>query len=470
MLTLQRKLIFALLGVLSMYSLAVAEEPTNPSPDWLKLDRVMAAADADAGGAASSVAGEPAGAGGGASAYPRLVPWVDYTGDLWHRAALTGDWGGVRQQLMDKGLRFDLSFIQVYQGNWAGGTEYWDPYQGNVRYGLRLDTGHAGLWPGGMLVIRGETRYGQSDMFSTGALLPVDTLSLYPKPGDDVTAVMDLYYMQFLSEWFGVLVGKMSPRDTNVFASDEVRQFMNAGLVFNPVLGTTLPLDFLTVGAIFRPTEWFMVTTIVLDSDGTATVSGFDTAFERGTTVYQIAELGVEPFGLPGHQRVGWTHSDKSRIQFEQTERDIIGSIITGSTAGLKRKDNDWSLFYDFDQYVYTVPGKKDQGIGLFGRFGVTSGEVNPIQSFYSIGVGGKGMIPTRDNDSFGIGYYYLDLSNKLPELIQRHSEDEKGIEIFYNIAVTPWLHITPDLQIIDPARSNVDTTVVAGVRVVMDF
>jgi porin len=79
-------------------------------------------------------------------------------------------------------------------------------------------------------------------------------------------------------------------------------------------------------------------------------------------------------------------------------------------------------------------------------------------------------MIPTRDNDSFGIGYYYLDLSNSLPEAIQRRSEDEKGIEIFYNIAVTPWLHITPDLQIIDPARSNVDTTVVAGVRVVMDF
>ena len=29
---------------------------------------------------------------------------MDYTGDLWRRAALTGDWGGVRQDLMDKGV------------------------------------------------------------------------------------------------------------------------------------------------------------------------------------------------------------------------------------------------------------------------------------------------------------------------------------------------------------------------------
>lgn len=31
---------------------------------------------------------------------PRLVPWLDYTGGLWHSAGLTGDWFGSRQQLM----------------------------------------------------------------------------------------------------------------------------------------------------------------------------------------------------------------------------------------------------------------------------------------------------------------------------------------------------------------------------------
>ncbi|MFI5340142.1 MAG: carbohydrate porin [Candidatus Methylomirabilales bacterium] len=174
--------------------------------------------------------------------------------------------------------------------------------------------------------------------------------------------------------------------------------------------------------------------------------------------------------------------SDKSRIQFEQTPRSLIGAIITGSTAGLQRKSSDWSFLYDFDQYLYTVPGKPEQGFGLFGRIGVTDGEVNPVQQFYSIGLGGKGLIPGRDRDTFGIGYYYLVLSDKLPQLIQRVTRNEQGVELYYNVAVTPWLHITPDIQIISPTRKSVDitivppsqksvnTTVVAGLRVKMDF
>jgi porin len=67
---------------------------------------------------------------------------------------------------------------------------------------------------------------------------------------------------------------------------------------------------------------------------------------------------------------VGWSWSDKSRIQFEQSPRDVIHAILTGSTAGLKREGSDWAIMYDFDQYFYKVPDTKDRGIGLFGRLG----------------------------------------------------------------------------------------------------
>ncbi|HHT9111576.1 MAG TPA: carbohydrate porin, partial [Candidatus Brocadiaceae bacterium] len=122
------------------------------------------------------------------------------------------------------------------------------------------------------------------------------------------------------------------------------------------------------------------------------------------------------------------------------------------------------------DQYVYTVPGKQNQGFGLFSRFGLTDGEVNPVQEFYSIGLSGKGMISGRDNDSFGVGYYYLAISDKLPRIIERRTQDEQGMELYYNVAINPWLHITPDLQVIEPVSKNVDTTVVAGVRMKIDF
>ena len=60
--------------------------------------------------------------------------------------------------------------------------------------------------------------------------------------------------------------------------------------------------------------------------------------------------------------------------------------------------------------------------------------------------------------------------NSQLPQALKDGAHDEQGVELYYNIAVNPWLHITPNLQVIDPADKSVDTTVVAGVRVKMDF
>ena len=63
------------------------------------------------------------------------LTWT-YSGDLWHRPALTGDWGGARQKLMDKGVRFNMNLTQTYQGNVAGGKINRGYYQGGLRYEL----------------------------------------------------------------------------------------------------------------------------------------------------------------------------------------------------------------------------------------------------------------------------------------------------------------------------------------------
>ena len=42
---------------------------------------------------------------------------------------------------------------------------------------------------------------------------------------------------------------------------------------------------------------------------------------------------------------------------------------------------------------------------------------------------------------------------------------DEVGGDLFYNPAVTPWLHVTLDAQIIDSALPRAATARVLGVR-----
>jgi porin len=144
---------------------------------------------------------------------------------------------------------------------------------------------------------------------------------------------------------------------------------------------------------------------------------------------------------------------------------------LAGGPDDPETRPDDWALWYNFDQYVYTEKDDPTQGIGLFGRFGWSTGKSNPIEAFYSIGVGGKGILPERDNDTFGVGYYFTDISDNLPAILNVSAE--QGVELYYNIEITPWLHIAPDLQVIvDPGGGfgDRDTAIVYGMRAQMSF
>jgi len=61
--------------------------------------------------------------------------------------------------------------------------------------------------------------------------------------------------------------------------------------------------------------------------------------------------------------------------------------------------------------------------------------------------------------DEFGVGYYYIDVSNPQFTGLLADREllrDEYGVEAYYNIALTPWMKLTPDIQIIRPAQKDV--------------
>jgi porin len=128
------------------------------------------------------------------------------------------------------------------------------------------------------------------------------------------------------------------------------------------------------------------------------------------------------------------------------------------------RHDGSWAFLYNFDQYVYQPDKGVDRGLGLFGRFGASDGVANPLHYFYSIGVGGKGMIPNRPRDEFGIGYFYGD-AGETQILTTLGFRDTQGFEAYYKFYVTPWAQLTPDIQVIRPSQQQVDTAVVLGFR-----
>src|SRR5688572_13384709 len=270
---------------------------------------------------------------GGGMAGAQLPQLENYSGDLWSRPALTGDWGGLRNTLAAKGVNLDVDLVQSLQGLNSGGLaadSVLYRYGGHAEYLLNVDTGKLGLWPGGFLRLKGESQFGsylRGD--DTGTLLPTDAAALYPLPFDEETTLTSVVFTQFLAKWFGLYLGKIDTfsGDANAFAHEWKTQFMSTGLGPNPVTFTTVPYSTLGAGVLLLPKDSVLVNFSVLSPDGTADSAGFDELYEEGIVLAGELRVGIKPFGLPGHQLIGGTWSSKTFNTLQQDPRLLLTII-----------------------------------------------------------------------------------------------------------------------------------------------
>ncbi len=392
-----------------------------------------------------------------------------YSGDFLTRSTFTGDFNGDRNALAAKGVTFDASLTQIEQGVVSGGKNGSWEYGGRGDVTGLLDTGKLGLWPGGFLTAELEGNWSNSVNGKTGALSPVNENQLFPLPTGDNVALPALNFVQFLSHYGGVVVGKFDVMnaDDNEFAHGKYgkgdTQFLNTALNVN-LVALVAPYSTLGTGVIILPTKdpnQAIVNFSVLSATGKASATGFDNL--NGAIFAGEGRVRTDFLGLTGHQLVGAMYSNKQYTSIDQRLDFVTRNVI--QNRPLEKTDGTWAVYYNFDQFLYETDKSAGKGIGLFGRFGASEGNASPAQYIYSLGVGGKGLIPSRDLDRFGIGYYYMSVSNPTLQAQSRLGEtlfgtnsflrDEWGFEAFYNIALTPWLLPTPDVQVIGPTQKH---------------
>jgi len=287
-------------------------------------------------------------------------------------------------------------------------------------------------------------------------------------------------FTQFLSHYMGLYIGKLDTMsgDMNEFAhgkGDE--QFMNLAFNLNPTLLMTVPYSPLGAGVILLPTQdpnAALINLGVLSATGEAYTTGFDSLNSDSMSFSAEGRLRTDFFGLTGHQLLGGVYSNKNHTSLDQR-------LIPLFTGNIEEKTDCWSVYYNFDQYLYEFKKGSGRGIGIFGRIGSSDGNPSPVHHFYSLGIGGKGVMESRPVDRFGIGWFYIDISNPTitgPFETRSFLRDEQGFEAYYSIAMTPWALLTPDIQIVRPAqekrisrdREDVDTNVVLALRLQLIF
>ncbi len=430
-------------------------------------------------------------------------------GPLLDRPRLTGDWGGFRDEMGKSGVTLDVDLTQVGQRVAGGGREEAGKYSGLFEYTLNLNSQKMGLWPGGFLTVQGMTNYGTNVGYASGAIIPANITALFPEPGQTSTGLMNASFTQFLSQNFGVAIGKLSALggDANAFAHDYHSQFLNAGLNFNMALDL-FPFTSYGAAMVYVPWDKATLSFSVIDPQGSAENNNLTNLFQNGVVLGTEGRTEVKIGNLVGHQLMGFVWSNATRLALEQSPLNTLKLIREGHFPWLNdlapiidyldkyfpdieparppnKENSTWTFYYNFDQYLWSPPGSSDKGIGIFGRFGAADDKTSPVKYAFNLGLSGKGIVPGRPSDQFGIGWSRVKISGNLMPFLRKEIDigldHEDTLEMYYNAAITPAVGLAFDFQITNPATKkfvnpsnlrleNMDTAYILGLRLYMRF
>lgn len=380
---------------------------------------------------------------------------------------LLGDGFGLRPSWEERGLSFYVSSTQFEQGVTAGGFRQAFRWGSKFDMLAHLDSGKLGLWEGGAFDLFAESRLGQSVDGFAGAFSPTNLAMFFPVPDEQITAITGLKFTQAITERSGIFFGKLNALngDREKFLKYPLTsRFLNAAFNFNLALDR-YPYSAPGAGFYLAPERGPALAFLVLDSYNSPRTSGFENLGRNGVFLYAEAKQSTEIFGLPGRQILAGLYGTGSFTDLAPAS--FVGLPQTAAIAA--KKAGTWTLLWNVEQRLWVDPDDPDRGLGLYIQTGLGDGNPNPIRGFLSAALCGNSPLPGREGDLYGVGFYNLGLSTQakrqLPGL-----RDERGVELFYNLRIAPGCHLTPDLQVLRPGLAPVDTALLFGVRLKLDF
>jgi porin len=426
-------------------------------------------------------------------AAPELTPVSDYTGDFWHRSTLFGDLGGWRTRAYDDGLTLDAQLTQVYQGVVSGGSadgKGHGQYNGLFEANASMDTAKAGLWSGGLFYLTEQTSFGHPLKNQPGNLSPVNATALWPKSYQDSSVLMEYYLAQALPLNTVAIVGRLDPSnflDQNSFSDTSDNQFLNVSMNSNPLFGRFLTYS--TYAALFMT----KVTEGLTLEYGAWTPNSQPGEYGGNWNDYGIAmipHLTYHAFNHAGMIQVIGAYTSKDAVDVSNPR--FVPGAINGNPP---TKSDNWIVELAGEQYFWEpegalVPkaegGRKEDyqvatkdfgadqpGMGIFYRFSYTPADRSAYDVYLSGGLGGRGVIPGRPYDRFGVGSYWLKESSDFKDqpVVATTLQNEVGLEAFYNFAITPYVQLSLDAQwIAMSGKQSSDNTVILGTRLNIRF
>jgi len=390
---------------------------------------------------------------------------------FWEQDKLTGNWWGFRDTLAEHGVMLESSVTQFYQGATSGGNEQMGRYGGKWDVYLILDSERMGLWKGGNLLVHGvDWQFGQNANLDAVGLAPVNGNLTTPLPTKPAFALTNLLFSQKLPYDFSFLVGRTNLMDVWSLLYPNygrgVDGFMNLSLLLPLNAVPSVPIISNTAGFLHGGAKGINAGFLVMESQNSPTTVGLD--FPNGVTLVGLARYNSNFFDLPGTQTLLGSYATGSYTSFDDAGWVITptGGVIPGKQSGT------WMVTYIGEQRYWMHPHNEKRYAQVTGRVGYSSEDTSPFGVTAALSTEAVGVWDARPADRMGVGYFFNGLSGDYKSLLAPVDplQNIHGGEIYYNVELTPWFHVTGDLQVILPATRANETAVVLGVRAKVDL
>ena len=398
--------------------------------------------------------------------------------DIWTRSKLTGDWGGLRTYLTDHGIGIEIRLAQFGQWVTSGGIDTNGEYGGKVDYRLNVDaTKLFGLWKGVSLNMHAETRYGYDILEDAGSFALPNAPMLYPGPGKyHGTEITGLTVTQSLFDGRAdVFFGKMHAFDLATGLFPQVAGGLEGFWNVNSLV-TAMPWFRYISLSMFGGGGWTIkdgmvqAGLLVLGTENaTTTWNNFSDSFEDGPGLFGFYRFFYKVYDKPGYVLFAAGGSTKKYQSMDPSSWTIIpGEGLT---------DTNSKRTWDFATYLYQVFWQAEGNDKRRAQFfmGGTVADEDPTFSNWNLfaSVEAFGLMASRPHDRMGISGWYTGISadfDRLTSDLGIRLRDSWGCEIYYNFEINPWLHMSPDLQVIKNENIGDSVAVIPGIRLVIDL
>lgn len=392
--------------------------------------------------------------------------WFGHS-DWWTWSRGTGDWAGARSTMEDAGFTFNGSAITEWSRVFAGGLDNASAFRFLLDLNLTVELDKVVGLKGGKIFADFQNADTGVGALVHGGFQPYSNIAI----NGSITQLSQLWYEQWLfDDVLRVKVGKVDA-NTEFAYIPAAGGFINASAGFTPTIFAlpTYPNPSTSINAFLYPTdEWYIGFGAY---DGAATIDGVPTG-SRGPATFLSDDLSDDWFLIA---ESGLTLGEAGFLRNLRISAGgwwLIGDVTTfdGDT------DNGTGGAYALAQSRLWTPEGVDfandddtRGLWAFLQGGWSDPNVALAAQQYGGGVSLTGTFAGRDDDSTGVYCSYVVFGDDPTSGL---GDQEVSLEVFYDIAITPFLHLKPDLQWFhDPSGDDsIDDSLVGTLRLTITF